>query len=180
MKTLIFCLSLLLSIATLPARADTPAELQGTTWEGEFRTLGTSGRIRLAFLNETNGRGALQYFSKPTYDGFLPPAGWLLSQVNKTCEFTPRAFETEENGGTIRVYACAPTAAEERELAADPARAEKLALTVRRLTIDENGENLVITAVKGPIRVKYRFKRTDASETARTPEELRAWADQLQ
>jgi hypothetical protein len=180
MKTLLRALPILLALATAPALAVSPADLQGTTWAGTFRTAGMEGRIRLAFLNETNAAGGLQYFSKPVYDGFLPPAAWLLGEVNKTCEFTPRGFELAESGGTIRAYACAASAEEEVALAADPARAEKLSISVKRLTLDESGENLVITAVKGPIRVKYTFRRTDASASAHSPAELKAWAEELE
>jgi hypothetical protein len=177
MKSLFLALSLFTSLLAQPCLAEEAPPLAGTTWEGEFRSTGMSGRIRLAFLNEPNGGGALQYFSKPVFDGFPFPLDRILTSLDKTCEFTPRAVGIDENGGEIRVYECAPSLEQETELAEEPARPAKLSLNVRRLTIDESGQNLTITVVKGPIRVKYRLVRTNASESARTREELKAWAD---
>jgi hypothetical protein len=162
------------------ANAASAKDLTGTTWEGVFAVPGATGRIRIAFHEQLNAAGEVPYASKAIFDGFLPPANWILAAVDQSCPFTPRSAAVNDTSGSISLYKCAQTLEEERALAIDPNRRKKFSLPIQRIDLDPDTNTLrmTVTLPGGIVHINYLVRAVSLPEVA--PSQIQTWVSEFQ
>ena len=148
-------------------------DLRGTGWEGTYSILGQASPIRVGFAAGTNAKGETPYFGKVLEGGLISE---VAGEVSVTCDRTPRALRLDSpTTGTLSVYTCAGSAAEEDQLAADANRQVAKSVKLKDIVLSEDGQTLSFTA-KIIVNVRYVLHRKDLpKETAESREALRAW-----
>jgi hypothetical protein len=127
--------------------------------EGTFSQLRIDNKIRVGFLNETTSTGETPYFA------YVPATGVsseVIGAVDKTCDYTPRLaklFPGQPITGEIKVFACASSPNEERDLAADPARPTILRAQVSEFRVSDDGKLITMKASVLGIDVTYQLQR---------------------
>jgi hypothetical protein len=148
--------------------------LRGTAWQGSFTAqtspLPITRPFRIVFLSELSADGALLYFHRLMGD---VPAGI----EDKACEFTPRALKLETSSvpnsavGTIFVFECAKSEAEESKLA--NSRTAKKTLKNVKIFIEPDGALKIIAHI-AVADVTYQLTRQAIPPTNVA---LRSWLE---
>jgi hypothetical protein len=180
MRNLILSLVTILSFTeAIFAQQPGVPDLRGTGWEGKFSQLGIDNKIRVGFLNETTSTGETPYFA------YVPAAGVsseAIGAVDKTCDYTPRLaklFPGQPITGEIKVFACASSPNEERDLAADPGRPTILRARVSEFRISDDGKLITMKASILGVPVTYQLQRQPLPlETLSSRAAMHAWVVQ--
>jgi hypothetical protein len=150
-----------------PATGDVVQALRGTQWQGTFSSAGViKGSIRINFQPELSANGDIRYFH--TLVG-SSESNEVIGPADKACQYTPRSIhltpgtEPGTHSGTISVYACADSAADEKRLNDDPKRTASHQVPVSKFSLLPNGQ-LVIKAKIGAAEVNYQLSRQSLDE----------------